>query len=889
MHKLRSDSEADARHLEREALARDIRGSKVDPLLRDALPGNDTGSRIVAGKTDAHLDELKRRAAAAAYQHIRSNLKVPVHNARCAQAVVDQHDTVMGRSIVKAARFNIRFDIPYSSPGGSGVRTASIPVTFGDSEMLVGTTISYNGKRQAATQSALNAISALPVAPSKTAGHVILAALTDKGHRILGATDQAPAITAVLRSQGFRVAFRDPSEALEINVKEPFYEVLAGANSVNDIRRVVAHLLVESNAPSVRKAQESEHHYNHPHISSLAPHKFVKLLKEWAAAFKGNPDAVTPEAVERLFKSRGEERLVRSPARLDAAVEYLRSEIKKPLQPTSTDYWMPNDAQHAYSKASDDRMAVIGARSATKTPQEAKGAENPTVRVGKSDPRATRKAQSDPLQIPASTTPVAASPQLESVLKDIGQLSTVKAELDAEITKVTKALYGKFGFENSEDVAKRASALEAAKKAALEDIGAPLIQLADGGLLAKWSTVRLNDPAWNTYLQKIGTRAKRLVAYLTRWVELFRTVTVSSKWKEIEPKDISKTFKHNVGEGEKLKNFTETQKDLSAKAPKYLLDDANGGIERKSGRSAQAAPPPEGEDIPDMPETKKDEPFELTLLETAVQDMADRGESEAQIVKDLNFHLNNSQKVEEANEQFPLPQAPVTAARKVDAAKHCKKCDEKMKDGKCKKCDSKKAARGTGVRAPTLMAPPFTPGQMETLDNMVFSSAGQGKHGLFYRAASKTKSQTGREIRAALEQDGFSSEEAYTEIARRQAQAHVIPDEDPPFTDMHEVEEAAHEKEDDAPESFRVKHGADYLGMDGTSLTPDPQDAKEFFDKNEAISAADQVGPGTRVVMGETETTVYISSSQASKAPAGEPDMLEDRGVQGTEVPPERI
>lgn len=235
----RTDTERQARADRRTRLAEQIRENTA-PRHAHIAPIAATGDRTILSDVDAHLKELKIRAATAAYQALR-RLGSPVHNARCIDAKVLKHAAAGTRSRVVQAALNVAFDIPYSSPEGRGVRTASIPVSYADNQLIVGQEFSFQDQRHPVTAAALGAVAAMR-APETTHAHVVVAAFVGDRHQILGATTRASAAASALRVAGFRVLLRNPQDAVGITVKEPFYEVLAGKD-LGTAKRITAEWL----------------------------------------------------------------------------------------------------------------------------------------------------------------------------------------------------------------------------------------------------------------------------------------------------------------------------------------------------------------------------------------------------------------------------------------------------------------------------------------------------------------------------------------------------------------------------------------------------------------------------------------------------------------------
>lgn len=196
-----------------------------------------TGDRI-ASVDSTHLKELKIKAATAAHASLRE-LGTPIHNARVGNVVIAEQDEVMGKVIVKKAAFIVKFDVPYSNASGKGVRTASIPVSYSDASVLVGNEIEFNDVKMPATVASLNQIAATKDTPKAESDHTIVAIFDKDHHEIIGATESAPSLVAALKTAGFRVAFRNPQDAVGIEVNEPFYEVLV-SNDVEGAKKVAS-------------------------------------------------------------------------------------------------------------------------------------------------------------------------------------------------------------------------------------------------------------------------------------------------------------------------------------------------------------------------------------------------------------------------------------------------------------------------------------------------------------------------------------------------------------------------------------------------------------------------------------------------------------------------
>lgn len=585
--KTRSELEKIARFKERTASAQSISDNSPGRYNRpNEVVG--TGDRSVVAEQDTHTKELKVRAATAAYNTLRQ-LGVPVHNARSAEVRIAEQDEIMGNVIVKRAALDIKFDIPYSSPEGRGVRTASIPVSYENGSLLVGKEMDYAGQQYPVTSASLNKIASLRDAPTTDANFTIVAILGDAGHEIVGATETAPAVMAALKTAGFRVAFRNPQDALGIEVVAPFYEVLAGSD----------------------------------HVAAKA------IIAKWSKPV----------------------------------------DVKK---------------------------------------------------------KAKRIAQADPLEIPASTTPKDSSDALEDFRKQVNKLEAKKAELDAAVKAYADGLAKKEKFEGMGDLQQRLANLQQQVHIAAEAVAAPLIQLRDGNLLAKVSSVRINDPAWKTYLDTLAKRSKKLVSYLTRWVDLFRKVTVTHSWKEIAPEDIGKTFKSQTKQQEKLKDFQSTQKDLGGKAPAYMLNEGTGGIStRKSQLESSEYEDPESE---------------LILLQHAGQDIADRADVEGQLMAQLQKQAEEQGKVEDAEEAYPLPKPVAASSRSIHPL----------------------MALSSGR--------PLTEAERMAVQNFQFNSAGSGRSWGFHRACSKNGDVKVSGLLARYAALGFSEQEAREEV-KRKAQA----------------------------------------------------------------------------------------------------------------------
>lgn len=567
--KTRSELEKIERSKARQAQAADISASTV---AKHSQPFQPSSYKASANVEDP-LKDLKIRVATAAYHSLRE-LGFPVHNARVAEVSGLQQDDVMRRTITKKAAFSVKFDIPYSSPEGRGVRTASIPVSFVDGKLLVGKEFSYAGARYAATAQSLGEIMAAKEPAKHGDSFTIVAVLTPKGHEIIGSTSYAPAVVASLKTAGYRVAFRNPQDALNIEVTEPFYEILPGTG-YEDAKKIVSHWLT------------------------------------------------------------------------------------------------------------------------------------PTKRV----------AQRDPLKAPASTTPVPSTPELEKFRQEVQNLQRKKAELEAMAKDYYEGLIKKEGFSTSAALNKEIAELTSNVMAEADRIGAPLLQLASGNLLALRTSVRVNDVAWKTYLDKLATHAGKLVAKIYRYANLFRKMTVTHAYEEIAPEQKDKVFKDQLLMQKKIDDYLGEQKNLSEIAPKYLLNTGTGTPVVKSAQSTAD----EG----------------VGLLEFMLQELADTNDTTASVVESATDELMRGKKVQEVEDEYPLPNPAKTARKRSD----------------------KPIIVGSFDR-------PLSELEKAAVQNFKFSAAGEGRHWAFHRSASK-KGHVYRGLIAKYVAKGFSEEEAFGELKRK--------------------------------------------------------------------------------------------------------------------------